>query len=181
MPGSGRALGITMFLQMQLNPQQPDPIQQQVFNWMPVMFTFMLGSFPVTGSSATVSFTMPATIKKAGVVTGTIQPAGTTFQIPAQRSTTTTTSVVRVTRLVHGVGGWMVVKVSGGFTPYGRVVVTTGSGQQLGAGFLQNGIATIRLRAWVLPVGTHTVTVSYEGNGVALPSSTTATVQVVRR
>jgi YidC/Oxa1 family membrane protein insertase len=40
-------MGFTMWIQMQLNPQQPDPVQQQVFNWMPVMFTFMLGSFPV--------------------------------------------------------------------------------------------------------------------------------------
>ena len=39
-------MGITMWLQMQLNPQQPDPIQQQIFNWMPVIFTFMLASFP---------------------------------------------------------------------------------------------------------------------------------------
>jgi YidC/Oxa1 family membrane protein insertase len=39
-------MGVTMWLQMQLNPQQPDPIQQKIFNWMPVMFTFMLGSFP---------------------------------------------------------------------------------------------------------------------------------------
>jgi YidC/Oxa1 family membrane protein insertase len=39
-------MGLTMWLQMQLNPQQPDPIQQQIFNWMPVMFTFMLASFP---------------------------------------------------------------------------------------------------------------------------------------
>jgi len=39
-------MGITMWLQMQLNPQQPDPVQQQVFNWMPVMFTFLLASFP---------------------------------------------------------------------------------------------------------------------------------------
>jgi 5'-nucleotidase len=140
-----------------------------------------LGSFPVAGGSAAVSFTMPTTIKKAAVVTGTIQPAGTTFRIAAQRSTTTTTSVVRVSRLVRGVGGWMVASVSGGFTPYGRVVVTTESGQQLGAAFLENGTARIRLRPWVLPVGTHTVTVSYEGNGVAQPSSTTATIQVVRR
>ncbi len=140
-----------------------------------------LGSFPVTAGTAAVSFTMPSTIKKAGVVTGTIQPAGTTFQIAAQRSTTTTTSVVRVSRLVRGVGGWMVAKVSGGFTPYGRVVVTTEAGEQLGAGILRNGVTTIRLRGWVLPLGTHTVTVSYEGNGVAQPSSTTATIQVVRR
>jgi YidC/Oxa1 family membrane protein insertase len=40
-------MGITMWVQMQLNPQQPDPTQQMIFNWMPVMFTFMLASFPV--------------------------------------------------------------------------------------------------------------------------------------
>lgn len=40
-------MGCTMWVQMQLNPQQPDPTQQMIFNWMPVMFTFMLGSFPV--------------------------------------------------------------------------------------------------------------------------------------
>jgi YidC/Oxa1 family membrane protein insertase len=38
-------MGLTMWLQMQLNPQQPDPVQQQIFNWMPVIFTFMLGGF----------------------------------------------------------------------------------------------------------------------------------------
>ena len=40
-------MGITMWVQMQLNPQQPDPLQQKIFNWMPVMFTFLLASFPV--------------------------------------------------------------------------------------------------------------------------------------
>jgi YidC/Oxa1 family membrane protein insertase len=40
-------MGATMWVQMQLNPQQPDPVQQQIFNWMPVIFTFMLASFPV--------------------------------------------------------------------------------------------------------------------------------------
>jgi YidC/Oxa1 family membrane protein insertase len=39
-------MGATMWVQMQLNPQQPDPIQQKIFNWMPVMFTFLLASFP---------------------------------------------------------------------------------------------------------------------------------------
>jgi YidC/Oxa1 family membrane protein insertase len=39
-------MGATMWMQMQLNPQQPDPIQQKLFNWMPVIFTFMLASFP---------------------------------------------------------------------------------------------------------------------------------------
>jgi YidC/Oxa1 family membrane protein insertase len=40
-------MGITMWVQMQLNPQQPDPVQQRIFNWMPVMFTFLLASFSV--------------------------------------------------------------------------------------------------------------------------------------
>ncbi len=38
-------MGLTMWFQMQLNPAQPDPVQQQIFNWMPVMFTFLLGGF----------------------------------------------------------------------------------------------------------------------------------------
>lgn len=38
-------MGITMWLQMQLNPPQPDPTQQAIFNWMPVFFTFLLASF----------------------------------------------------------------------------------------------------------------------------------------
>lgn len=39
-------MGITMFLQMKMNPEPTDPVQQQMFAWMPVIFTFMLGSFP---------------------------------------------------------------------------------------------------------------------------------------
>lgn len=39
-------MGITMFIQMRLNPTPPDPAQQMIFTWMPVIFTFMLASFP---------------------------------------------------------------------------------------------------------------------------------------
>lgn len=39
-------MGITMWIQMQLNPPQPDPVQQQIFSWMPLMFTFLLATFP---------------------------------------------------------------------------------------------------------------------------------------
>jgi YidC/Oxa1 family membrane protein insertase len=39
-------MGVTMWAQMKLNPQPPDPIQQKIFAWMPVIFTFMLASFP---------------------------------------------------------------------------------------------------------------------------------------
>ncbi len=39
-------MGVTMWAQMKLNPSPPDPTQQMIFNWMPVIFTFMLASFP---------------------------------------------------------------------------------------------------------------------------------------
>jgi YidC/Oxa1 family membrane protein insertase len=39
-------MGITMWVQMKLNPPPPDPTQQMIFAWMPVVFTFMLASFP---------------------------------------------------------------------------------------------------------------------------------------
>jgi YidC/Oxa1 family membrane protein insertase len=39
-------MGISMFLQMRLNPAPPDPIQAKVFQLMPIFFTFLLATFP---------------------------------------------------------------------------------------------------------------------------------------
>ena len=39
-------MGVSMFMQMKMNPEPTDPIQKQMFAWMPVIFTFMLGAFP---------------------------------------------------------------------------------------------------------------------------------------
>ncbi len=39
-------MGITMFLQMRMNPTPPDPTQAMIFTWMPLVFMFMLASFP---------------------------------------------------------------------------------------------------------------------------------------
>lgn len=39
-------MGISMFLQMRLNPAPPDPIQAKVFQYMPIFFTFLLATFP---------------------------------------------------------------------------------------------------------------------------------------
>jgi YidC/Oxa1 family membrane protein insertase len=39
-------MGTTMWFQMKLNPTPPDPTQQLIFGWMPVIFTFMLAGFP---------------------------------------------------------------------------------------------------------------------------------------
>ncbi|HMA15036.1 MAG: membrane protein insertase YidC [Bacteroidota bacterium] len=39
-------MGISMFLQQKLNPQPPDPVQAKIFLMMPVIFTFLLATFP---------------------------------------------------------------------------------------------------------------------------------------
>ena len=39
-------MGITMWLQMKMNPEPTDPVQKAIFGWMPIVFTFMLASFP---------------------------------------------------------------------------------------------------------------------------------------
>jgi len=40
-------MGITMWLQTNLNPPPADPVQQKIFSFMPLIFTFMLANFPV--------------------------------------------------------------------------------------------------------------------------------------
>ena len=40
-------MGFSMFVQMKMNPEPADPVQKAMFAWMPVIFTFMLGTFPV--------------------------------------------------------------------------------------------------------------------------------------
>jgi YidC/Oxa1 family membrane protein insertase len=39
-------MGVTMWFQFKLNPTPPDPTQQMIFGWMPLIFTFMLAGFP---------------------------------------------------------------------------------------------------------------------------------------
>ncbi|WP_376092357.1 membrane protein insertase YidC [Roseomonas sp. CCTCC AB2023176] len=46
MPAWAIIMGITMFIQFKLNPTPPDPIQARLFAFMPLIFTFMLASFP---------------------------------------------------------------------------------------------------------------------------------------
>jgi YidC/Oxa1 family membrane protein insertase len=39
-------MGVTMFLQQKMNPPPPDPVQARIFQFMPIIFTFMMASFP---------------------------------------------------------------------------------------------------------------------------------------
>jgi YidC/Oxa1 family membrane protein insertase len=40
-------MGLTMWLQTNLNPPPADPAQQKIFGFMPLIFTFMMANFPV--------------------------------------------------------------------------------------------------------------------------------------
>ena len=39
-------MGLTMFAQQKLNPPPPDPVQARLFQFMPIVFTFMMAGFP---------------------------------------------------------------------------------------------------------------------------------------
>ena len=39
-------MGLTMYLQQKLNPQPVDPVQARMFMFLPIVFTYMLASFP---------------------------------------------------------------------------------------------------------------------------------------
>ncbi len=39
-------MGATMYVQQQLNPPPPDPMQARLFKFMPLIFMFMMGNFP---------------------------------------------------------------------------------------------------------------------------------------
>jgi YidC/Oxa1 family membrane protein insertase len=54
-PGGGFSLGLsvlaiaygaTMWLQMAMSPPAPDPMQRKIFQFMPVVFTFIMANFP---------------------------------------------------------------------------------------------------------------------------------------
>ena len=38
--------GLTMWLQMAMNPPAPDPVQRKIFAFMPLVFTFIMATFP---------------------------------------------------------------------------------------------------------------------------------------
>ena len=52
-------MGITMWFQMKLNPTPPDPTQKMIFDWMPLIFTFMLAVVP-GGSGDLLGLEQPA-------------------------------------------------------------------------------------------------------------------------
>jgi YidC/Oxa1 family membrane protein insertase len=93
-------MGCTMWVQMKLNPTPPDPTQQLIFGWMPVIFTFMLSAFPAglviywawnnTLSVLQQSFIM----RRNGVKVELLDNLKSTFRIKKNLKTETKSSTV---------------------------------------------------------------------------------------
>ena len=66
-------MGITMWLQMKLNPAPTDPLQAKIMSFLPIIFTVMLASFPAglviywAWSNALGILQQWAIMRKAGV------------------------------------------------------------------------------------------------------------------
>lgn len=77
-------MGISMFLQQKLNPQPPDPVQAKVFMLMPIMFTFLLATFPAglviywTWNNVLSMAQQAIIMKRQGVPLGSGKPKPTT-------------------------------------------------------------------------------------------------------
>ena len=73
-------MGVSMYLQQLLNPQPPDPLQAKIFLFMPVIFTFLLATFPAglviywTWNNLLSILQQAVIMKRAGVPLGR-QPA----------------------------------------------------------------------------------------------------------
>src|SRR5699024_5764900 len=92
---------------------------------------------------------------------------------------TTTQASVSSLRAVYGAPGEISVTVAGeGGTPSGEVVVTSGE-LEVGRATLSEGAATVELDQ-TLPVGTHTLRVSYQADETFMSSSTTARLIVTK-
>ena len=66
-------MGVSMFFQMKMNPEPADPVQKQMFAYMPLIFTFMLGTFPAglviywTWNNTLTVIQQSVIMKRAGV------------------------------------------------------------------------------------------------------------------
>lgn len=70
-------MGVTMWLQMKMNPEPADEIQKTMFAWMPVMFTFTMGGF-ASGLVIYWSWNNLLSITQQGVI---MKRAGVKFEL----------------------------------------------------------------------------------------------------
>ena len=70
-------MGVTMFLQMKMQPEPTDPTQKMMFMYMPVIFTFMFGSLPA-GLVIYYAWNNPLTLLQQSII---MKRAGTRIEL----------------------------------------------------------------------------------------------------
>lgn len=134
---------------------------------------------------ATVSFTVPAVasgtydLVVTGTATGTSTTVPVSVKVPVQEPVKADTTVTGTAGpIAYGTAGSVVVKVAPAAAT-GTVAVSKGA-EVLGSVTLTSGQGTVPLAAKSLPVGTHTLTLTYSGDTGHKPSTGSVTVVVVK-
>ena len=105
-------------------------------------------------------------------------PSSTTVTATVSKAASTTTATHSPEPATFGQAHSVSVKVTGGGTPTGTVTVSEG-GNTLGSATLANGTATVSLPT-TMAVGSHSLIVSYSGDGSNTGSSATVTATVAK-
>jgi 5'-nucleotidase len=150
--------------------------------------TPVVGSpFPVTGGSATIAFTAPATIPAGSTFVATARPSGTTVTIPATETqvpaadTTTVATVSPSKVVVRSTRPTITATVRAGDTPVdGGTVNFYVDGRNVGSVLVTDGTASVQLPAFAQPGSKH-VSVEYTGvPGTTNDSADTLSIKVVK-
>jgi 5'-nucleotidase len=150
--------------------------------------TPVVGSpFPVTGGSATIAFTAPATIPAGSTFVATARPSGTTVTIPATETqvpaadTTTVATVSPSKVVVRSTRPTITATVRAGDTPVdGGTVNFYVDGRNVGSVLVKDGSASVQLPAFAQPGSKH-VSVEYTGvPGTTNDSADALTIDVVK-
>ena len=97
-------MGVSMFLQMKMNPEPTDPVQKTMFSWMPVIFTFMLGTFPSglvlywTCNNTLTIIQQSVIMKRAGVKLELFDNIKSMFGLKAAATPATKTAAIEAKR-----------------------------------------------------------------------------------
>jgi len=143
--------------------------------------------FPVTGGSATIAFTAPATIPAGSTFVATARPSGTTVTIPATETqvpaadTTTVATVSPSKVVVRSTRPTITATVRAGDTPVdGGTVNFYVDGRNVGSVLVTDGTASVQLPAFAQPGSKH-VSVEYTGvPGTTNDSADTLSIKVVK-
>ncbi|KRF11431.1 hypothetical protein ASG90_16910 [Nocardioides sp. Soil797] len=142
--------------------------------------TLPMGSFPVAGGKADVTFTAPADHGEGTWTVGVIaDPTYTQVGLPLPAVDTTLTAEAPAEAVPYGTKGLVVATLDSANPSTGQVELLLGD-EAVGTGMLSSGTANIRFDSTKLEIGTNELTVRYGGDEQNNASETTVQVKVTK-